>query len=109
MKKVRITLIGEPMRRYGMPVLPGDKVNLVKEPNNPADNEAIEVHCLRDQPGAKIGQLEKSGKFGYVANSVQTKANGTWSAGRLYDKIEDLTQATVLFIKENCIIAEVEL
>lgn len=110
MKTVQITLIGDPIRGYELPVLPGDKVHLIKEANNPYDNEAIEVHCMAGEVGAKLAGLEASDnlKRGYVANSVSTKANGTWSAGRLYDKIGDNpTIAKVLFVKEHCVIAEV--
>ena len=52
-------------------------VRLVKEPDNEADSEAIKV----EMPG--IGQI------GYVANSPYTVIGESYSAGRLYDKIDD--------------------
>lgn len=95
---VFITLIGSPLRHYNVPVKVGDKVCLVKEPNNPADNEAIKV------------QDSKKEDIGYVSNSVQTVAQGTWSAGRLYDKIGNCHLAKIKFVHpDKCIIAEVDL
>ena len=111
--KVLITLIGMPERNYCIPVLPNDKIKLVKEPNNVADNEAIAVSVIGGQEGAgaRFCQLEdgETKKFGYVANSVNTKANGTWSAGRLYDRIEEDTTSKVIAVHEHCMIAQVEL
>lgn len=113
--KVLITLIGDVRNRYMLPVLPGDKVKLVKEPDNCADDEAIAVLCLANQKGMKLesqhtGIEYKDGyKGGYVANSVTTKANGTWSAGRIIDRIDEDATAKIIAVKENCIIAQLEL
>jgi hypothetical protein len=113
MKKVQITLTGSPFNNYFVPVMPGDKIILCKEDNNPCDTEAIAVFGVNTESGIKIAQrgegTPKDLKIGYVANSVSTKANGTWSAGRLFDKICSPHDAKVLFVKERCIIAEVEI
>jgi len=51
--------------------------------------------------------LDGSSRIGYVANSIRTVARGTWSAGRAYDKIGEEGQCKVLFVMEECAIAEV--
>lgn len=73
----------------------GSIVKLVKEPENSYDMEAIRV------------ELRYAGKSGYVANSVKTVAKGTYSAGRLYDKILNEDYAKVIFILQNEIIAKI--
>lgn len=73
----------------------GSIVKLVKEPENNYDMEAI---CVK---------LRYAGKSGYVANSVKTVAKGTYSAGRLYDKILNEDYAKVLFIMPDAVIAKV--
>ena len=60
-------------------------VKLVKEPDNEHDREAIKV------------ELEGLGLVGYVANSPNTVIGESYSAGRLYDKIGDTADGTVLF------------
>ena len=65
---------------------PGMKVKLVKEPDNEVDSEAIKV----EMPG--IGQI------GYVANSPYTVIGESMSAGRIYDKIGDEAEGTVLYV-----------
>lgn len=61
-------------------------IQLVKEPENPHDPEAIRA------------QLPYIGTIGYVANSVSTVADGTLSAGRLYDRFGDSVYARVMFV-----------
>ncbi len=61
-------------------------VKIVKEPNNEFDKEAIRV------------ELEGLGCVGYVANSPYTVMGESCSAGRLYDKIGDTAEGTVLYI-----------
>lgn len=61
-------------------------VRLVKEPDNEVDTEAIKV------------ELEGLGHVGYVANSPYTVAGESYSAGRLYDKIGDTAEGTVLYV-----------
>lgn len=71
----------------------GRIIRLVKEPENVYDNEAI---------AAWLPYVEK---IGYVANSTKTVYNGTISAGRLYDKIEDYAYAKVMFVTHTSAIA----
>ena len=61
-------------------------VKLVKEPSNEYDKEAIRV------------ELEGLGLVGYVANSPYTLIGESYSAGRLYDKIGDTAEGTVLYV-----------
>ena len=68
-------------------------VKLVKEPDNTYDPEAIRV------------ELPFIDTIGYVANSVGTAFDGTCSAGRLYDKLEDYAYAQVMFITHSSVIA----
>lgn len=73
----------------------GSIIKLVKEPENEYDTEAISV------------KLRYAGKSGYVANSVKTVAKGTYSGGRLYDKILDSDYGKVIFIINDVIIAKI--
>ncbi len=68
----------------------------VKEPENPFDNEAIKV------------VLPLIGKVGYVANSPETMANGTMSAGRIYDRVKKYFYARVMFTTYSKVICKVE-
>lgn len=70
-------------------------VKLVKEPSNKYDSEAIAC------------EMRHYGKIGYVANSTQTVVRGTMSAGRLYDKINDVYFAKIKFLKDSTAIAKV--
>ena len=65
------------------------KVTLVKEPDNPFDKEAILV------------KVEGLGDVGHVANSPYTVIGESYSAGRLYDKIEETAEGKVLYNVEN--------
>ena len=71
-------------------------VRLVKEPDNEVDREAIRV----EMPGL--------GKIGYVANSPYTVLGESYSAGRLYDRIGDETEATVLYVLPKGVLCRVE-
>ena len=75
----------------------GDTVVLIKEPDNDYDAEAIkvEIDCL--------------GKIGYVANSVRTVLGNCYSAGRLYDKIEDGQTAVVRYITDRGTVCELDI
>ncbi len=75
---------------------PKMKVNLVKEPDNEYDSEAIKV------------ELPGLGKVGYVANSPYTVLGESYSAGRLYDMIDDEAAGEVLYVLENGILCTVE-
>ena len=65
---------------------PEMKLQLIKEPDNKADKEAIRV------------ELEGLGKVGYVANSSHSVIGNSYSAGRLYDKIGDSAEGKVLYV-----------
>lgn len=73
----------------------GSIVRLVKEPDNDYDLEAIAC------------ESKYVGKTGYIANSTQTVTKGTMSAGRIYDKIDDVSFCEVKFVAENSVIAKI--
>ncbi|WP_194611676.1 HIRAN domain-containing protein [Clostridium vitabionis] len=86
MKRIFFTITGT-NHYYGQEFFKPDMaVKLIKEPDNEADREAIRV------------ELEGLGQVGYVANSPYTVAGESYSAGRLYDKIGDTAEGTVLYI-----------
>ena len=75
----------------------GDILTLRKDPDNIYDDEAILVF---DKNNCKVG---------YVANSVSTVARGTYSAGRVYDRMENEIECVVRFVlaEEGSAIAEI--
>lgn len=73
----------------------GSIIKLIKEPENDFDTEAI--RC----------ELNYIGKTGYLANSTTTVIKGTMSAGRIYDKIENVSFAEVKFIANDSVIAKI--
>ncbi len=75
----------------------GMTVHLEKEPENEYDHEAIKV------------TLEGLGLVGYVANSPYTVVGESWSAGRLYDKIGDTAEGTILYVLDEGVLCYVEL
>ena len=78
---------------YGKDFLEKDmKVNLVKEPDNDYDREAIKA------------EFEGLGQIGYVANSPFTVLGESYSAGRLYDKIDDTAEGTILFVMDKGVV-----
>ena len=94
MGKVYITITG--MKHYfGQDFLkPGMKIELIKEPDNEYDKEAIRA------------EIKGIGKIGYVANSPYTVLGESYSAGRLYDKICEEASGKVKFILDKGIICE---
>ena len=70
-------------------IVRGDRVKLVKEPDNKYDREAIRV------------EMEGLGLVGYVANSPYTVLGESYSAGRLYDKIGDRAAGSVRYVLEK--------
>jgi hypothetical protein len=72
-----------------------DELKLKKDRDNRYDDEAIAVYDMRDS------------KVGYVANSVHSVARGTYSAGRLYEKMGDEAVCRVMFKTEEMAIAVV--
>jgi hypothetical protein len=97
MYKIYFTITGT-NHFFGKDFLEKDmKVRLVKDPENEYDSEAIKV------------ELEGLGQIGHVANSPYTVCGESYSAGRLYDKIGDTAEGTVLFVLNNgvlCYISE---
>ena len=75
---------------------PGNTVILRKDPENPYDDEAIAVYNARNC------------KTGYVANSAATVCRGTYSAGRLYDKIGSEAECIICFGREDFLIGLVK-
>lgn len=74
------------------------KLQLVKEPDNKYDKDAIMVKA----PGI--------GKVGYVANSVGTVCDDCYSAGRIYDKIGDTAECLVEYkLNGGTIIASIKI
>lgn len=71
------------------------KVVLKKDLDNVYDGEAVAVY------------LESGMKIGYVANSIYTVAKGTHSAGRIYDTFDQTCEGKVMFILDECAIAQV--
>mgnify|MGYP003488829498 FL=1 len=67
----------------------GRIIKLIKEPDNEHDNEAI------------VAFLPFIDKIGYVANSPHTVYDGTISAGRLYDNIDDYAYGRVMFVTHS--------
>ena len=95
MAKTFITITGLNYR-YGNEFLEkGMEVELVKEPDNEFDKEAIKV------------EIEGLGIIGYVANSPRTVLGESMSAGRLYDKIDERATATVIVKVDNGVICRV--
>ena len=75
----------------------GDEVKLVKEPDNKYDKEAIKV------------MVDGLGKIGYVANSTSTVLGECYSAGRLYDQIDDNVKAKVKYVTDRGTICEIKM
>ena len=73
----------------------GMELQLVKEPDNEHDKEAIYV------------TLEGLGKIGYVANSPYTVIGESMSAGRLYDKMGDTAVGEIMYITTQGILCKV--
>lgn len=95
MKKRYITVTGFDYYFGQTPFKVGKKVKCTKEPENIFDSEAIKVTKGR------------WGLVGYVANSVSTTANGTMSAGRIYDSVGDSFYAKVMFMTQSKVICKV--
>lgn len=93
MENIFITITGISHYFGKKPFEIGRTVKLIKEPDNPYDNEAIGVY------------LPFIDKIGNVANSVNTVYGGTQSAGRIWDKITDSALAQVMFTTHSSVIA----
>lgn len=96
MKEKYITITGFRYYSGSSPFRIGYLVRCRKEPDNPYDSEAIK--CT----------MPMLGTVGYVANSSNTVAGGTMSAGRIYDKIGKKFYVRVMFTTFTKIICRVE-
>lgn len=94
--KYYVTLTGLNYRFGVEPFHVGQKVLLVKEPENEFDHEAIRA------------ELPGLGKVGYVANSYRTVLGDCFSAGRLYDKIGDSVPAKVVYVLERAVVCAIK-
>lgn len=93
MKNIFITITGQNHYLGMKPYKIGRIVKIVKDVDNEYDEDAIRV------------ELPFIDTIGYVANSVNTVFAGTYSAGKLYDKIDDYAYAQVMFITHSSVIA----
>lgn len=81
---------------YGVKVFKiGSTIHLVKDHDNEFDSEAISAEI----PGL--------GKVGFVSNSYRTKANGTSSAGFIYNMFDESCTAVVRFTTQSKVIAQI--
>lgn len=63
----------------------GSIFNIVKEPDNPYDSEAIAVKYDDET-------------IAYVVNSINTVVKGTMSAGRIYDKFNNNGKIEIIYV-----------
>lgn len=95
MERVFFTITGMNYRHGSDFLERGDWVRLEKEPDNKYDKEAIKV------------VMDGMGHIGYVANSPNTVIGDSFSAGRLYDRIEEKAEGIVRFIVDNSAVCEI--
>lgn len=91
-----VTVTGFAHYYHKKPFEIGNVLVCKKDPSNKYDSEAI------------IVSLPIIGNVGYLANSVQNVAGGTMSAGRIYDKVDDMFYIRVCFTTQSKIICRVE-
>ena len=89
-----ITITGTSFRHGSEFMKEGMTVELVKDPANEYDHEAIKVNM----PG--LGQI------GWVANSVGTVLGDCYSAGRIFDKIDDTAAGIVRYVTPKGVVCE---
>lgn len=96
MTELYVTIVGF-SHYFGIQAFPiGAQISCLKEPQNAYDSEAIKA------------TISVIGTVGYIANSVNTKANGTLTAGRIYDRVGESFTVRVLFTTSTKVIAKVE-
>ena len=94
--KIYFTIAGT-RHHFGQEFMEKDMpVRLEKEPDNDYDKEAIKV------------MMEGLDLVGYVANSPHTVQGESWSAGRLYDKIGDTAEGTILYVMDTGVLCFLE-
>ena len=96
MEKIYFTVTGTCFRCGTDFAEPGMKVHLIKEPDNDYDNEAIMV------------KMDGLGLIGYVANSLHTVIGESYSAGRLYDKIDETAEGTIVYVLKEGLLCSVD-
>ena len=96
MKEKFITITGFNNYNGLFPFKIGYLVRCEKDTDNSYDSEAIKF------------TMPMLGVVGYVANSSNTVAGGTMSAGRVYDKVEKKFYARVLFTTFTKVICKIE-
>ncbi len=95
--RIYFTIAGT-KHHYGQDFIEKDmKVRLEKEPDNEYDREAIKV------------MMDGLGHVGYVANSPYTVLGESYSAGRLYDKIGDTAEGTILYVLDKGVLCWLEI
>lgn len=72
----------------------GQELVLIKEPDNKYDAESIKI------------KTETGATCGYVANSIDSVARGTHSAGYIYNSIKEKQKCKIEFIVGETAIAE---
>ena len=72
----------------------GDILSLKKDHDDHYDDEAIKVYS------------ENGVIYGCVANSVDSVARGTHSAGYIYNSIKEEARCKILFVIDDSVIAE---
>lgn len=90
-----VTITGFSHYRDRNPFAIGYRLLCQKEPENVFDSEAV---CVMARGGCRVG---------YIANSVNTRANGTSSAGRIYDRVGDYFLIEVCFSTQTKVICQV--
>ncbi|WP_214480698.1 HIRAN domain-containing protein [Bacillus sp. SM2101] len=90
-----VTIVGAKYYDKSEYITVGEIVVLIKDYNNPYDDEAVEVY------------MPNVGKIGYIANSTRTVARGTRSAGRIYDTFGEYCLAKIMFVLQGSAIAEI--
>lgn len=94
MNKIYFTITGT-HHYFGKEFIEPDmEVKLVKDPDNEYDKEAIKV------------EMEGLGKIGYVANSTYSVLGDSMSAGRIYDRIDDVAYGVVKYVLPQGILCE---
>ena len=94
--KIYFTIAGT-KHHFGQDFMEKDmKVHLEKEPDNEWDREAIKV------------MMDGLGLVGYVANSPYTVLGERYSAGRLYDKIGETAEGTILYVMNKGVLCFLE-
>ena len=102
---------------YGLaPFRIGRLIRCAKEPENPFDSDAVRAFlpCIGKVSTSNLviagdgGYVSCIGKVGYIANSPDTRAGGTESASRIYDRVPKRFYIRVLFTTFTKVICRVE-